>query len=239
MGSARLPGKSMLDICNRPLVGYLIDRLRLCKTLHDIVIATPTSTENDIIEKFCNTESISCFRGSEEDVLGRTHNALQSMSADVGVEGYGDGPLIDPQIVDNIVRYYCKNEFYDFVGNDLKTTYPPGMEVEVFSVEALADSNRRVKKCDPVREHGTLFIRQNSDLYNITNLEAPVDVRRPELELEVDTAEDLEVIRAIACYFDGRKDYTLLEMIQFLDNNQEISAINNRIPRRWKEHRND
>ena len=58
MGSARLPGKSMLDICNRPLVGYLIDRLRLCETLHDIVIATPTSTENDIIEEFCNTESI-------------------------------------------------------------------------------------------------------------------------------------------------------------------------------------
>ena len=57
--------------------------------------------------------------------------------------------------------------------------------------------------------------------------------------MEVDTAEDLEVIRAIASHFDGRTDYTLLEMIQFLDNNQEISAINNRIPRRWKEYRND
>ena len=113
------------------------------------------------------------------------------------------------------------------------------MEVEVFAVKALADSASRIAKNDPILEHGTLFIRQHADLYNIVNLEAPVDVCRPDLELEVDTAEDLVVIEAILKKFRPRKDFTLREIISFLDKNKEIAQINRETPRRWKEYRDD
>ena len=233
MGSTRLPGKVMEVVLGRPLLGHLLDRMRLCSYLDDIVVATPDSTENDVIQEFCSSENIACFRGSEDDVLNRTLGALRSQGADIGVEVFGDCPLIDPLIVDNIICYFIKNPGYDFVGNDLVTTYPPGMEVEVFSVDALADSDRRVAD-ETIREHGTLFIRQHPEIYKIINLDAPEKFHRPEMELEIDTIEDLEVIRIILGHFSGRIDYGLEEIIEFLDSNQTISRINRDVPRRWK-----
>ncbi len=237
MGSGRLPGKVMKELGQgRPLLGYLLDRLRLASVLDQIVVATSTRAENDVIEEFCQSERIPCFRGSENDVLERTVGALMSQNADIGVEVFGDCPLIDPAIVDDIVTYFLENPEYDFVGNDLRTTYPPGMEVEVFSIGALKDSHRRVS--DPaIREHGTLFIRQNPDIYRLINLDAPSDLSRPEMELEVDTVEDLHVIKAITEHFSARQDYSLSEIIQFMDSDKRLAMINQGIPRRWREAR--
>ena len=237
MGSGRLPGKVMKELGQgRPLLGYLLDRLRLASVLDQIVVATSTRAENDVIEEFCQSERIPCFRGSENDVLERTVGALMSQNADIGVEVFGDCPLIDPAIVDDIVTYFLENPEYDFVGNDLRTTYPPGMEVEVFSIGALKDSHRRVS--DPaIREHGTLFIRQNPDIYRLINLDAPSDLSRPEMELEVDTVEDLQVIKAITEHFSARQDYSLSEIIQFMDSDKRLAMINQGIPRRWREAR--
>ena len=237
MGSSRLPGKVMRSVLSRPLLGYLLDRLRLSKTLDGIVVATSTAVENDVIVEFCRKERVACFRGSETDVLDRTLQSLKSMAATVGVEVFGDGPLIDPVIIDQVVDYYVKNEGYDYVGNDLKTTYPPGMEVEVFSTKALSDSSDRLQRSDPKREHGTLFIRQNPDIYKITNLEAPVRHHRPDLELEVDTSEDFQVIARVIEHFSGRADFGLEEIIEFMDSNPEIANINRQVPRRWKQYR--
>ena len=237
MGSSRLPGKVMRLVRSRPLLAYLLDRLRLSKTLDGIIIATSTAVENDVIEEFCRKEGVACFRGSETDVLDRTLQSLNSMGATVGVEVFGDGPLIDPEVIDQVVDYYVKNPGYDYVGNDLKTTYPPGMEVEVFSKKALSDSSDRLPPSDPKREHGTLFIRQNPDIYKITNIEAPARHHRPDLELEVDTSEDFQVISRVIEHFSGRTDFTLEEIIEFMDGNPEISNINRQVPRRWKKYR--
>ena len=228
-----------MPLGNRPLLGFLIERLRLCRTIDEVVVATSIENENDVIEEFCAHEGIACFRGSEEDVLKRTLDALESVSATIGVEVFGDCPLIDPLIVDDIVTKFLDHARYDFIGNDLKTTYPPGMEVEVFSVAALQDSDDRVAASDPIREHGTLFIRQNPQLYKVINLEAEGKRRRPEVELEVDSREDLDVVTAIIQHFDPRIDFSLDEVLRFLDDNPEIVEINRSVHRRWKEFRDD
>ena len=228
-----------MPLGNRPLLGFLIERLRLCRTIDEVVVATSIENENDVIEEFCANGGIACFRGSEEDVLKRTLGALESVSATIGVEVFGDCPLIDPLIVDDIVTKFLDHARYHFIGNDLKTTYPPGMEVEVFSVAALQDSDDRVAASDPIREHGTLFIRQNPQLYKVINLEAEGKRRRPEVELEVDSREDLDVVTAIIQHFDPRIDFSLDEVLRFLDDNPEIVEINRSVHRRWKEFRDD
>jgi len=236
MGSSRYPGKVMYEISGKPLIGHLISRLRKSKKLNDIVIATSVNPENDLIEIYCNQNSISCFRGSEEDVLDRTLGALKMMNAQIGVEVFGDCPLIDPVIVDMIIENYLSDESDpDFVGNDLKTTFPPGMDVEVFKVSALEDANRKVSDMS-IREHGTLFIRQNPSLYKIKNIEAPKKWFRPELELEVDTKEDIYVISKIFEHFQslGKKNFGIDDIIDFMDNNSNLKKINSNIPRRWK-----
>jgi spore coat polysaccharide biosynthesis protein SpsF (cytidylyltransferase family) len=237
MGSSRLPGKVMKPVMGRPLLGHLLDRLRLCLTIDEIIVATAVAKENDLIEEFCVKENISCYRGSENDVLDRTLSALIAASATIGVEVYGDCPLIDPQIVDQIVGYFIHNPGYDFVSNDLKTTYPPGMEVEVFRVAALADSSQKLKPNHPDREHGTLFIRKHPEHYKIYNISAPEKYSRPELELEVDTIEDFEVLSEIIEHFKSDPRVTLEEIINFLDKNPLVKLRNTNVHRRWKMYR--
>jgi spore coat polysaccharide biosynthesis protein SpsF (cytidylyltransferase family) len=88
-----------------------------------------------------------------------------------------------------------------------------------------------------VREHGTLHIRQTPVLYRLRNVEAPAEFRRPDIELEVDTAEDLAVIEQVLVHFADRRDVGLAELIAFMDKNPDVAAANRDVPRRWKEFR--
>jgi spore coat polysaccharide biosynthesis protein SpsF (cytidylyltransferase family) len=239
MGSSRLPGKALREVAGKPLLGHLLDRLALCTQLDAVVVATSVRPENAAIDDYCASRGIACFRGDEDDVLGRMIGALRAHDATIGVEVFGDCPLIDPAIVDQFIALFVQSDGQlDFVGNDLTTTWPPGMEVEVFSVASLADADRRCR--DPaVREHGTLFIRQNPGLYRLRNVEAPPEFRRPEIELEVDTAEDLAVMEAVLQHFAHRPDVGLGELLSFMDGNPDVAAINRSVARRWKEFRGD
>ena len=81
MGSARLPGKALRVICGKPLMRHVIDRLALAATVDQVIVATSTLPVNDAIASYCAEQGISCFRGSEGDVLMRTLNALQHAGA--------------------------------------------------------------------------------------------------------------------------------------------------------------
>jgi spore coat polysaccharide biosynthesis protein SpsF len=239
MGSSRLPGKVLRLVAGKPLLGHLLDRLALAPGLDEVVVATSVRPENDAIAAYCAARGTACFRGDEDDVLARMLGALRSRGANVGVEVYGDCPLIDPAIVGAMIARFAQAAgTLDFVGNDLSTTWPPGMEVEVFAMAALEQAGQSCH--DPaIREHGTLFIRQNPELFRLQNIDAPDDCRRPELELEVDTAEDMVVIERILTHFAETPRFTLADVIGFLDAHPDIAKVNADVPRRWKEFRAD
>lgn len=236
MGSERLPGKSMRLFGGRPLLWHLINRVRQCIHLDDVIVATPDSHENDPIETFCILESIRCYRGVEEDVLVRLIDSLRACEADIGVVVYGDNPLVDPRIVDEHIALFCSLTDYDWIGNDLKTTFPPGMEVEVFNVSTLINSEKQTK--DPLmREHATLGIRQRPDLYKLFNVEADGVRRRPEIHLGVDTGLDAEVVEAIINHFADSTYYSLEQIIEYVDLYPDLLKKNYDLPRRWRKYR--
>lgn len=240
MGSTRLPGKVMMEIVGKPILELLIERLRHSKLIDQIVVATTNLKKDDVIVDLCKKLDISYFQGSEKDVMGRVLLALKQYNADVGVEIYGDCPLIDPAIVDSIIQYYIRNiEKYDFVSNDLKTTYPPGLETEVYSVSAFADAADRTSDPD-IREHSTLYMRQHPDMYRLHNIEAPPELHYPDTYIELDTPEDFKVIKTIyeSLYSEG-KIFSAQEMLDFLKQNPHIAEQNRRIERRWKKYRKE
>ena len=149
---------------------------------------------------------------------------------------FGDGPLVDPIIVDQAIDLYLAMPDYDFVGNDLKTTYPPGMEVEVFSIPALSESAELCKN-STIREHGTLYLRTNPDVFHLYNFEAEKSLQRPDLALEVDTFEDFQVIQKILEHFGDRVSFSLQEIIDFVDSAGDLAEVNKHIPRRWQQYR--
>jgi len=241
MGSTRLPGKVMMNLMGKPVLARLLERARRASKVDETLVATSIHAKDDVIADLCKSIETPCFRGSEEDVLERILGGLLQHEADVAVELFGDCPLIDPKIIDQHVSFFMDNlGKYDFVGNDLKSTYPPGTEVEVYSVSALEDAANRAR--DPgVREHGTLFIRQHPGIYRLHNIEAPDELRYPEMEIELDTAEDFQVIEAIFRHFleQGQPDFNTYDVVEFMLKNPQIQAINQKVERRWKQYRKD
>jgi len=228
----------MREVSGKPLLEHLLNRVRQVKHLDGIIVATSDTEENDVIEKFCSSYGVPCFRGSEDDVLARMLGALESQMADIGVEVYGDSPLSDPKLINECIEVYLGDDSYDLVGNDMKATYPSGMYSETFSVKALQDSAARCQ--DPaIREHGTMYLRQHPELYKLKNIEAKGRLRRPDIYLDVDTEVDVRVIEAILNHFAPRNDFSLEEIFVFLDEHSELAQLNQHVHRRWKQYQYD
>lgn len=227
MGASRLPGKVLMDVCGAPAIRRLVDRLRLCRTLDEIVIATTTEAQDDPIVDWAQDYGVAHFRGSEQDVLDRVVQAHKSVQSDIVVEITGDCPLQDPEVIDLGVETYLNNNC-DVVNNVWKTSYPQGVEVQVFAWPALDDVAARIT--DPaVREHVSLYFYENPDKYNLFHMMAPHRLQAPELRFQLDYPEDLEFIRAV---YDklipefGATGFGTQDILALLDKEPALKQIN-------------
>ena len=154
--SSRLPGKILKDILGRPTLELLVERVRRSKFIQDVVVATTVAPNDETTVKACEKMGVKCFRGSSEDVLDRVLKAAQANQADLIVELTGDCPLIDPVIIDSVIKHFLENN-YDYVSNVLERTYPRGMDTQIFPVRVLAEVDRLTQ--DPSdRENVSLYI---------------------------------------------------------------------------------
>ena len=229
MGSSRLPGKSLMDICGEPAMTRLLRRLRLCATLDDIVLATTVAVADDELEKWADFHGVPCYRGSEEDVLGRVVGAQRKLSSDVIVEINGDTILLDPDIIDLGVMTYLYNDC-DVVSNTWKSSFPDGIDVQVFGLPQLEAVERTVS--DPaIREHVSLYFYENPNKFILKNIEADDLVNRPELRLTVDTEEDFQFISSICKRLLSEgiyPEFDVKDIIRIVDE-YKISVINKNI----------
>jgi len=242
MGSNRLPGKVLKDICGKPMLLRQIERINRSRLLDEVVVATTNSEKDNEIVEFCEQHSILCFRGSESDVLNRVSCLISEHQIDVHVEFCGDSPIIDPQIIDEFIGYYLKHQnSFDYVSNSIKTTYPPGQEVSVYLGEVLIELDQTLSLDDSMREHAGYNITRFPDKYHIASLVAPECFYETEAYLEVDTLKDLEMMRKLVGYFldKGINHFTLSQILEFLKKHPEIMQLNSKEDRRWKILRED
>ncbi len=239
MGSSRLPGKSLRPILGKPMLAYQIERLQRSMLLDRIIVATSVHPRDDAIAELAHTLGIECFRGSEDDVLGRVAGALRQFDVEIHAEFQGDNPMPDPMLVDSVIGYYLKNaDRYDYVTNGLRTTYPPGAEVTVYPARILLEAERSA--VDPAaREHVGPHIYDRPDRYRIFNLEAPPWLRAPDVHLEVDTEEDFEVVSRVFEHFcPANPGFTMMQAVEFA-RSEGLDEINKNVHRRWQEFRRD
>ena len=193
MGSSRLPGKVLMKSGNgMPLLYHVINQLRHCSKVKNLVIATTTNQEDDEIEKFADNNSVNVFRGSEKDVLDRYFQCAKKYSFSTIVRITSDCPLIDPQIVDKVIeRFFSGN--YDYATNTLIRTFPIGTDVEVFSFGVLETAWKNAQ-LPSEREHVTPHLRNKGNFKTI-NVENDTNISN--LRLTVDRIEDFELINEI------------------------------------------
>lgn len=190
MGSSRLPGKVLKEICGKPALQRLVDRLRLCRSVDDLVVATSTDARDDVLAHWCESYGVKYFRGSEDDVLDRVVEAHRFMRSDLIVEITGDCPLTDPQIVDLGVETFLAHDV-DVVSNCGRVlTWPMGQYVQVFPFRLLEAVDHSTDDAT-VHEHVSLYFYEHPELYRHIDLIAPRRWEEPTWRFQLDYPEDL------------------------------------------------
>lgn len=218
----------MMPILGQPMLARVVQRLKLARTLDDIVVATTDSQADDAVASAMNYMGCPVFRGSEDDVLDRVVKTAESADADIIVEITGDCPLVDPGLVDKVVADFLVGGA-DFVSNILPHTTPRGTDVRVFRTKDLAEINRT--STDPAdHEHVSLHFWEHLDKYVCRNVEMDLPDVVAEIRLTVDTAEDLELVRAIyAGLYETNPAFSLVDVLDFLNADPHLLELNRHI----------
>jgi spore coat polysaccharide biosynthesis protein SpsF len=226
MGSTRLPGKVMKKVLGKSLIKYQIERVQRSEYIDEIVIATTTKEKDLPIIQFCNQHSIPYYRGSEENVLSRYYEAAKLFNADIIVRLTSDCPIIDPQVMDQVIQYYLENN-YDYVSNTLVRTYPRGMDTEVFSFDVLEKVYLEAKESNH-KEHVTSYIYQHPEIFHLGCVTNDVDYSHH--RWTVDTEEDFQLIKNIIEHlYPLNSQFQLKDVLLLLEEHPDWYEINAKV----------
>lgn len=225
MTSSRLPGKVLKPILGRPMLELMVERIRRARRLDGVVIATTDNAADDEIEALASRLGAGCFRGSEDDVLGRVLGAAKAFGATLIVETTGDCPLIDPSLIDQVVGTFEANDV-DYCDNCIVKSYPLGMAVQAFPVRVLEEVAGLTE--DPAdREHVSLYIYEHPERYRLLHIVSGLSEEESALRLTVDTQADLDLVtRVFEELYPSRPDFTLQDVFVFLKGRPDLATSN-------------
>jgi len=225
-GSIRLPNKVMKLVCNKPIIEILLKRLSLAQELSEIIVATTTGEEDDPLDVLIKGLGYQCYRGSRNDLLDRYLQAAKKSNADIIVRITGDCPLVDPQMVDEMVRSF-KQLRVDYLSNNYPPTYPDGLDIEIFSMNVL--NRASIETLEPYdREHVTPYFR-NSNKFSSSCNSFSEDFSKYRWTL--DELRDLEVVRNVYEYFHPRIDFSWIEVMDLQSAKPHLFSANVSIDR--------
>jgi spore coat polysaccharide biosynthesis protein SpsF len=225
MGSTRLPGKALKDIHSRTMLARVVRRALRSALIDKLVVATTEKKADDAIVSECDSLGISCFRGSEDDVLDRYYQAAKAFSADSIVRITSDCPLIDAEIVDRVVQAFLDNG-PDYASNTIESTYPRGLDVEVFTFDALEKAWRKAL-LDFQHVHVTPYIYQHPEQFRILSVTGDED--ESGYRWTVDTREDLALIRAVYAKINRDDLFSWRDVLELFRKEPNLAEVNRHI----------
>lgn len=225
MGSTRLPGKVMMDLAGRPNLWHVLQRCRASQRADDVIVATTTNPEDDILQETCEAWGIKYHRGSADDVLSRYSETVQRYPSDIIVRITADCPLVDPGLIDQII-----DELGDaqYATNIFDRVFPHGLDIEVMTRPALEETQARATTSFH-REHVTPYIREHQDdPFTIRRFAMPEEYQFPQFRLTLDTPLDYQMLRTLyEHFFDEEKGIiSVPEVLKWLQEHPEVAAIN-------------
>ncbi|MEA9413133.1 glycosyltransferase family protein [Flavobacterium sp. PL02] len=228
-GSTRLPGKVLKEIGGKSLLQIHLERLKECSKVSEIIVATTSNNEDSIIYEKAIAWGVSASKGSESDVLDRFYQAVKDEKADWIVRVTSDCPLIDPNLVDEVISFVQEND-KDYGSNVLIENFPDGQDIEVFKFSALKKAWKEAKLLSD-REHVTTYIRNNSDykggsLFSAINYQCYTDFSN--IRMTVDEKSDFDLIEIIVSKLGTSKSW--IEYVNFIIEN-DLIKMNDQIIR--------
>jgi spore coat polysaccharide biosynthesis protein SpsF len=223
MGSTRLPGKVLRPLAGEPMLARCVGRLRHSRMVDQVVVATTTGPQDDVIVDECRARGWAWFRGDCEDVLDRYYRAARQYYADVVVRVTSDCPLLGPWLVDDVVRALGAA---DLASNVIpRHTWPRGLDAEAVRMDALERAWREDR--DPAtREHVTLYIKRHPERFRLVAVNNDEDLS--EMRWTVDTPEDYAFATRVYEHF-GHDRFSWREVLALVRAHPEIAKLNGHV----------
>ena len=227
MGSTRLPGKSMMDLVGVPLVGRILERVKRCTRLDEIVLAIPDTKRDIVLKQLGESYGVKVFTGSESDLVERYYQAALWSKADIVGRLPADNATPEPSEIDRIVEHHLSLGRRGFTSNLSvigDSDYPDGIGAEMFDFSLLAEARDRHN--DPrLREHVHLNFYDYSTGHAvddqwcpISTIKCPPEFRRPDLVLDVNTQEQYEFMRQLYEYlYPQNNNFHITDVIRWHD----------------------
>ena len=201
MSSTRLPGKVLLPLGGECALWWTVKRVGMADGVDLIVVASTENPADDVIEDYCRDREWPCFRGSEEDVLGRMVACSPWSGAHIIVDVTADCPLVSPEHIEHLVRAIKENEL-DYASNVMERSWPDGLDVQTYTASALYRMNG-FKEEDLKREHSGWNFVMNRKAFSTYNMIAPEKYDLPDLRLTLDTPKDYRLLDRLLREADG------------------------------------
>jgi len=227
MGSSRFPGKVMESVCGKPLIGHMLDRLKMSRLLEKVIIATSTDMKNDSLCEYLQKRGTDVFRGDEDDVLDRFYKAAITYHPSSVMRLTGDCPLIDPVICDHLIQSFLEKKV-DYAC--LTPAFAEGLDCEIMTMETLKKIYQKAQMKSE-REHVTLYLHNHKNDFAVFKLD---NYRDDSLyRIVVDEPEDFIVVKKIMEYFyeQNKELFTFEKIKEFLDRESELKKVNAHIIR--------
>ena len=228
MGSSRLPGKVLMPVAGKPLLEHIIDRLRRSKTVDEIVIATSDNTSDDPLVEFAQNRGVPLVRGSEDNVLLRYNKAAEEINADVIIRVTGDAPLVDPEVMDRLVRTLLQEGAeYCTIETGINSIH------EGFCTFTRGALKRLMAEAsgDPVAiEHVTAYFVAHPEKFHIAWIPVSNEHRFESARLSVDTPADVEFIEELYRLLGvAAGEANIADVVQLLRTRPELVKINGHV----------
>lgn len=227
MTSTRLPGKVLLTLAGREVLAHVLERLAVCETIDDFVVATSDQPSDDVLAQWCDRRGVQVFRGSLDDVLDRYYQCALQSRADAVVRITADCPALDPTIVDEVVCGFkaCNFDLF-YLGGE----FPDGLDCAVFSFSALERAWREAT-LQSEREHVGPYVVNHPEWFRLGNLEKFTGLAHHRWTL--DEPRDLAFLQAVFERLQRRdgKPFLAGDILDLLDREPELLNANQGIVR--------
>lgn len=227
MGSKRLPGKSMMDLAGKPLLGRILERVKRCTKLNDIVLAIPETSDNLILKELGETYNIKVFLGSEHNLLERYYQAALWSNADIVGRLPADNATPEPSEIDRIVDFHLSLNTRGFSSNLSQinnSEYPDGIGAEMFNFSLLEEARfRQNDSCLLEHVHLNFFDYSSSQAVDdqwcpVNTIKCPEGFRRPDLILDVNTLQQYIFMRKLYEHlYPKNPEFNIVDIIKWYD----------------------
>lgn len=224
VGSTRLPGKVLAEICGRTMLERVVLRAQQAARPDEVAVATTTKTEDDAVVNEAARLGVRATRGDAEDVLDRFARAAEELSADVVVRVTADCPFLDPGVLDSVVSAFAQSDPpADLASNVIERTYPRGLDVEVVLASALQIADREAR-LPHQRSHVTPYLYERPERFRLVSVRGDGDFAGE--RWTVDTSEDLQFARELCSRLPDPDRSSWSDALAVLDSEPQLRAIN-------------